>query len=62
MYNKSKKGFAMFKLFKIIVLLALDAFLLYGLISFGDEAGGYIFLLLAIVAWLTWELVRAIKE
>lgn len=52
----------MFNLFRVLVLLALDAFFAYGLIAFGDEAGGYLFLLLAIVAWLTWELVRAIKD
>lgn len=52
----------MFNLFRVLVFLALDAFFVYTLVAFGGEAGGYLFLLLAIVVWLTWEVVRAIKD
>lgn len=49
-------------MFRLLVFLALDAFFTYTLVAFGGEAGGYVFLLIAIVAWLTWEVVRAIKD
>lgn len=53
----------MFKLFKILVFLALDALFAYLLLGgLGNLDAGYSVLFLAIVAWLTWELVRAIKE
>lgn len=44
---------------KVLYWLLLDAFFIFALISFGDEAGGYLFLILAFIAFFTWELVRA---
>lgn len=50
-------------LFRIIVFLAFDAIVAYLLIgSFGKLDWGYTLLFLAMVAWLTWEVVRTIKE
>jgi hypothetical protein len=63
MYDKSKKEFAMFNLFRVLVFSALDALFAYLLIGgFGKLDLGYTLLFLAIVAWLTWEVVRAIKD
>lgn len=53
----------MFKLFKILVFLAFDALFAYLLIGgLGNLSAGYSVLLLAIVVWLTWELVNAIRD
>lgn len=49
-------------MFKVLCFFLLDAFLIYTIVAFGDEAGGYLFLILACVAYLTWELIRAIKN
>ena len=60
---KAERGAIMFKLFKILVFLAIDVPFAYMLIvTAGKIGGGYTLLFLAIVVWLTWEIVRAIKE
>lgn len=46
---------------RIIISLLWDAFLIYVLIKFGSELGGYIFLILGFIAFFTWELIRTIK-
>ena len=46
---------------KIIYWLLLDGFFLLALVKFGNEAGGYIFLLIAAVVFFTWELIHSIK-
>lgn len=53
----------MFNLFRVLVFSAFDALFAYLLIGgFGKLDLGYTLLFLAIVAWLTWEVVRAIKD
>lgn len=47
---------------KILFWLLLDGFFTWALIAFGDEAGGYIFIILAAIVFFTWELIRSIKE
>ena len=49
-------------MFKISYWLLLDGFFLFGLLSFGDELGGYIILFIAAIAFFTWELICAFKE
>ena len=46
---------------RLLIFLSLDAFFIYALIKVWSELGGYIFLMLGIVAYLTWEVIRTIK-
>ena len=46
---------------KILIWALCDAFFIFATIKFAGELGGYIFLLLAIVAFFTWELISSIK-
>lgn len=48
-------------MFRILFCLLWDSFFIYALIAFGDEAGGYIFLFIGLIALFTWELIQAIK-
>lgn len=47
---------------KILYWLLFDSFFIYVLVSWLDEMGGYIFLILAFIAFFTWELIRAFKD
>lgn len=47
---------------KVILWLIADIFFIYCLIAFYSELGGYIILLLAIIAFFTWDLIRTIKH
>lgn len=47
---------------KVLFWLLLDSFFAYILVSWWDEMGSYIFLIIGIVAFFTWELVNAFKE
>ena len=49
-------------MFKLIFWLFMDALFGYILISTWGELGSYKGLILAIVAWFTWEVIRAFKE
>lgn len=49
-------------MFRVLYFLLLDGVFIASLIAYYDELGGYIFLWLAIVIWLTWELIRAFKD
>ena len=46
---------------RIIISLLFDGLFIKILISEWDGLGGYKFLILAIVAFFTWELIRAVK-
>jgi hypothetical protein len=47
---------------KVLYWLLLDGFFLYATISFWGELRGFKFLLLAVVAFFTWELIKSIKN
>lgn len=47
---------------KILYWLLFDGFFIYALLSFHDELGGYLYLLLAFIAFFTWELVAAVRN
>ena len=47
---------------KILIWLLFDSFFIFALVKFHSELGGYFFLILAAVAFFTWELVRSIKQ
>lgn len=49
-------------MFKIIFWLLFDGFFIFSLVKFGDEAGGYIVLFLAAIAFFTWELIHSTKD
>lgn len=49
-------------MFKILYWLLFDAFFLYALVSFGSEMGGYIVLVIAAIAFFTWEMFCAIRN
>jgi uncharacterized membrane protein len=50
------------RMFRVLYFLLLDGFFAYMLIAYYEEPNGYVFLWLAIVIWLTWELIRAFKD
>jgi hypothetical protein len=41
--------------------MILDATFIFILIKAWGELGGYLYLILGIIAWLTWEVIRTIK-
>ena len=47
---------------KILYWLLFDAFFIYALIAFFSELGIYNILILAFIAFFTWELVNAIMQ
>lgn len=49
-------------MFRILYCLLFDAFFIYGLISFHDELGGYLYLFLGIIALFTYALVLAVRD
>lgn len=46
---------------RLLLFLILDGFFIYVLATAWNELGGYLYLILGIVAWLTWEVIRTIK-
>ena len=49
-------------MFKVLFWLVWDLFFGYAVLSWADEMGGYIILVLLIMAFFTYELVKALKE
>ena len=49
-------------MFRVLYWLAFIAFVAYLLIVTWGEIGGYSLILIALIAWFIWELVRAIKN
>ena len=47
---------------RVLYWLLLDSAFVYILVAFGSEAGGYIILILAAIAFFTWELIHSIKN
>ena len=47
-------------MFRILYWFLFDAFFVYVLYALGDELGGYVYLVLAFIAFFTYELIRTI--
>ena len=47
-------------MFKVLFWLLFDAFFTYALFAFWGELDGFKFLLIAAVAFFTWELIQSI--
>ena len=57
-----KESCTMKKIFTVLFFLLFDAFFIFAIAAYWSELGGYIFLLLAFVAFFTWQLIQSLKQ
>ena len=49
-------------MFRILYWFLLDAFFIYVLVDTWGQMGGYVILVLAFIAFFTWELIHSFLE